>query len=491
MRILLPFSSPLSATSSPVTPHFFPESPPPSQIDYSALSKILKKSVIGTLTGALSLTLVFSSPISSVAAANDPYLSLNPPSSSIDSSLNHFDSVPEDCPNEEEEADTEMQDDDFKPQLVVTNEGIVEEGWEIVNDAFLDSRSHSWIPETWQKQKDTMLASPVKSRSKAHEVIKKMLASLGDQYTRFLSPDEDHEFSRMSKYDITGIGINLREVSDGGGNVKLKVLGLVLDSPTDIAGVKQRDEILAVNGVDVSGKSSFEVSSLLQGPSKTYVDLKVKHGNCGPVKSIKLQRQVNAKTPVSYRLEKVENGNISVGYIRLKEFNALARKDLVIAMKRLQEKGASYFVMDLRDNLGGLVQAGIETAKLFLDEGDTVIYTAGRDPKTQKAVLADKNPLITSPLIVMVNNRTASASEIVASALHDNCKAVLVGERTYGKGLIQSVYELRDGSGVVVTVGKYVTPNHMDINGGGIEPDFRNLPAWDEVKEHLSKCNIL
>jgi C-terminal processing protease CtpA/Prc len=152
--------------------------------------------------------------------------------------------------------------------------------------------------------------------------------------------------------------------------------------------------------MDVSGKSSFEVSSLLQGPSKTFVVLKVKHGKCGPVKSLKIQRQVNAQTPVSYRLEKVDNGTVSVGYIRLKEFNALARKDLVIAMKRLLDKGASYFVMDLRDNLGGLVQAGIETAKLFLDEGDTVIYTAGRDPEAQKTVVSDKKPLITAPLIV-------------------------------------------------------------------------------------------
>ncbi|RID45187.1 hypothetical protein BRARA_I01932 [Brassica rapa] len=475
MRLLLPFSSPLSATSPPS----LPEHPPPSKIEYSGLTKIFKKSAIGTLTGALSLTLVLSSPIPSVAASIDPYLSMTPPSLSPDSS-------PEDCPNEEE-ADTEVLEDDVRPQLV-TNEGIVEEAWEIVNDSFLDARSNRWTPETWQKQKEEILSSPIKSRSKAHEVIKKMLGSLGDQYTRFLSPDE---FSRMSKYDITGIGINLREVSDGGGNAKLKVLGIVLDGPADIAGVKQGDEILAVNGVDVSGKSSFEVSSLLQGPSKTFVALKVKHGKCGPLRTIKVQRQVNAQTPVSYRLEKVDNGKISVGYIRLKEFNALARKDLVIAMKRLQDKGASYFVMDLRDNLGGLVQAGIETAKLFLDEGDTVIYTAGRDTETQKTVVADRQPLINAPLIVMVNNRTASASEIVASALHDNCKAILVGERTYGKGLIQSVFELRDGSGVVVTIGKYVTPNHIDINGGGIEPDFRNLPAWDEVKERLSKCNTL
>lgn len=176
--------------------------------------------------------------------------------------------------------------------------------------------------------------------------------------------------------------------------------------------------------------------------------------------------------------------------MRLKEFNALARKDLVIAMKRLQDMGASYFILDLRDNLGGLVQAGIEIAKLFLNKGETIIYTVGRDPQYQKNVVADTAPLVTLPVVVLVNNRTASASEIVASALHDNCRAVLVGERTFGKGLIQSVFELRDGSGVVVTVGQYVTPNHLDINGNGIEPDFRNFPGWSDVSQHLLKCNL-
>lgn len=159
-------------------------------------------------------------------------------------------------------------------------------------------------------------------------------------------------------------------------------------------------------------------------------------------------------------------------------------------MKRLQDRGASYFILDLRDNLGGLVQAGIEISKLFLNEGEKVIYTVGRDPQYQNTIVADSAPLVKAPVIVLVNNKTASASEIVASALHDNCRAVLVGERTFGKGLIQSVFELHDGSGVVVTVGKYVTPNHMDINGNGIEPDYQNFPGWSDVKKHLSECNI-
>ncbi|KAF6156135.1 hypothetical protein GIB67_024105 [Kingdonia uniflora] len=119
-----------------------------------------------------------------------------------------------------------------------------------------------------------------------------------------------------------------------------------------------------------------------------------------------------------------------------------------------------------------------------------VTYTVGRDPQYQKNIVAETAPLVTAPVIVLVNNKTASASEIVATALHDNCRAVLVGERTYGKGLIQSVFELHDGSGVVVTVGKYVTPRNMDINGNGIEPDFRSFPDWGEVTKHLSQCHM-
>ncbi|KAL6198227.1 hypothetical protein ACLB2K_028019 [Fragaria x ananassa] len=293
----------------------------------------------------------------------------------------------------------------------------------------------------------------------------------------------------MARYDMSGIGINLREVPDDNGDVKVKVLGLLLDGPAHAAGVRQGDEILAVNGVDVKGKSAFEVSSSIQGPNETVVTITVKHGNCGPVQSIDIQRQLVARTPVFYRLEQIENGTRSVGYLRLKEFNALARKDLVIAMKRLQDMGASFFILDLRDNRGGLVQAGIEIAKLFLNEGETVIYTVGKDPQYQQNIVADTAPLVKAPVIVLVNNNTASASEIVASSLHDNCKGVLVGDRTFGKGLIQSVFELQDGSGVVVTVGKYVTPNHKDINGNGIEPDYQNFPGWSDVSQRLSQCS--
>ncbi|XP_039004369.1 carboxyl-terminal-processing peptidase 1, chloroplastic-like [Hibiscus syriacus] len=472
MRILLcNFNSPPSLTPTP------PQKPPSFPTGAGVWTK---KTLVTALTGALSLSLLVSSPSPSLSRDSQSFQSPRPPQVST--------SLPDRCTGEGEQLQEEEEDKvELKPEFV-TNEEIVQEAWQIVNDSFLDTVRHRWSPQSWEQKREDILGTSIQTRSKAHELIKRMLASLGDPYTRFLSPPE---FSKMARYDITGIGINIREVSDAIGGVKLKVQGLILDGPAHTAGVRQGDEVLAVNGENVMGKSAFEVSSLLQGPNETFVTIKVRHGNCGPTESLEIQRQLVARTPVFYRLEQVSNGPSSVGYMRLKEFNALARKDLLIAMKRLQDMGASYFILDLRDNLGGLVQAGIEISKLFLNKGETIIYTVGRDPQYRNNVVADTAPLVTLPVVVLVNNRTASASEIVASALHDNCRAVLVGDRTFGKGLIQSVFELRDGSGVVVTVGKYVTPNQMDINGNGIEPDYRNFPAWSDVAQHLSRCNSL
>ncbi|KAI3744072.1 hypothetical protein L1987_57144 [Smallanthus sonchifolius] len=459
MRVFL-CNSPSSSLSPPLPP---PTTPHLLQIPQ-------KPSIIRSLTGAaLSFNLIFFSPLSP----------LPPPSIASDSTSPV---VQLECREEDQRREDEKRFENA-PELV-TNEEIVKEAWEIVNDSFLGTDRSRWSPQSWLQKKEDVLSTSLQTRSKAHDVIRRMLSSLGDPYTRFLSPAE---FSKMARYDMSGIGVNLREIPENG-EVKLKVLGLILDGPAHTAGVRQGDELLSVNGVNVKGKSAFEALSILQGPSETSVNIMVKHGDCGPVQSFEVQRQLIAKTPVFYRLEQMDNGNTEVGYVRLKEFNALARKDLVTAIKRLQGMGASFFVLDLRDNLGGLVQEGIEIAKLFLNEGETVIYTAGREPLNVKSIVAETGPLITAPVIVLVNKNTASASEIVATALHDNCRAILVGEKTYGKGLIQSVFELHDGSGVVVTVGKYVTPNHLDINGNGIDPDYKKFPAWNEVAERLSKC---
>ncbi|KAL1826643.1 hypothetical protein ACET3Z_005055 [Daucus carota] len=455
----------ISSTSLPLCP----TKPPPISAVKASFPIMGFPPTTHLLAGALSLGLVLSPPCISLES-----------SAMSSSAAQLVESSAEACGDEES-----VKRDVVNAPELVSNDDVVEQAWEIVNESFLDPSGNRWSPRSWLQKKEDLAGTSIKTGTKAHDIIRRMLASLGDPYTRFLPPPE---FSKMARYDMTGIGINLREVPDDNGGVKLKVLGLILDGPAHNAGVQQGDELLSVNGVDVRGKSAFEASSLIQGPSETVVNIMVKHGNCGPVKSLEVERQLVARTPVFYRLEQVEGAATSVGYVRLKEFNALARKDIVTAIQRLQDMGASYFILDLRDNHGGLVQAGIEIAKLFMNQGETVIYTAGRETQYQNNIIADSAPLFTSPVIVLVNKNTASASEIVASALHDNCRAVLVGEKTFGKGLIQSVFELQDGSGVVVTIGKYITPNHLDINGNGIEPDFKKFPGSSIVENSPSEA---
>lgn len=305
----------------------------------------------------------------------------------------------------------------------------------------------------------------------------------------------------MRKYDLSGVGLNLGTSEEyvrklqtelprggGGGEQQVWVLGLIKGSAADFAGMSQGDEILSVDGESTRGKSPFQVSSQIQGgpDSPRAVDIAVAKAASGKVERVTLQRPASQalQSPVKSELRK--EGRRKVGYIRLSSFNALAQADVAQAVRSLTAAGADELVLDLRDNRGGLVTTGVEVARLFLDSGSTVVITQGaqRDDR----VLAPGPPLTSVPLTVLVNEHTASASEILAGALHDNCRATLVGRTTYGKGLIQSVYELSDTSGIVITVGKYLTPAGSNIDSNGIPPDFPRLPSSSERQATLKAC---
>ena len=221
-----------------------------------------------------------------------------------------------------------------------------------------------------------------------------------------------------------------------------------------------------------------------------------------------MYKRQSASNPVAFRME-----GGTVGYIRLKEFNALAEPNVWSAVETLRARGATSFVLDLRDNPGGLVQAGVEIARLFLPPATAVAYTEGRvvaggvKGDTEVAATAKRNgggdastrlksipsasaASVTEPLTVLVYGRSASASKILTGVLRDNCRATVAGSRTYGKGLIQSVYELSDGSGLVLTVGKYVTPGLHDIDRAGIDPDFAMFPGFEKAGETLRACRV-
>ncbi|CAL8463652.1 g3186 [Coccomyxa elongata] len=379
---------------------------------------------------------------------------------------------------------------------------LVKEVWAVVSDYYLDARGSGFSQDKWAALRDKYMTQPFPTHEAAYRAIREMLAyGLNDPYTRFITPDE---FQTMRKYDVTGVGLNLASAeeftrksglplppdrADTQGGVW--VLGMIKGAAADRAGVRQGDEVLSVDGHNVAGLSPFKVAGLLQGSgddAAPSVSLMVKRQD-GSSQEVQIERPVRSvPSPVTTYVE--DRGGKKVGHINLSAFNARALSDVVAAVRQMEAEGAAELVLDLRDNRGGLVQEGIEIAKLFLDDGMTVVVTETGARRDERAVRAEGPPLTAAPLTVMVNEHTASASEIFAGALHDNCRALLVGTRTYGKGLIQSVYELSDSSGLVLTVGKYLTPARTDIDREGLRPDFRHMPSSTAAAEHLSACRL-
>jgi carboxyl-terminal processing protease len=205
----------------------------------------------------------------------------------------------------------------------------------------------------------------------------------------------------------------------------------------------------------------------MRGPRGSLVTLLIERDGEAETE-IRLTRDRIALNPVISEL-RVSTGSPPIGYLRLTQFNANASTELAHAISSLEKKGADAYILDLRNNPGGLLQSGIEIARLWLDSG-TIVYTVNRQG-IQGSFEAFGPALTNDPLVILVNQGTASASEILAGALQDNGRAQLVGETTFGKGLIQSLFELSDGSGLAVTIAKYETPQHRDINKLGIKPD--------------------
>ncbi|KAL0041882.1 hypothetical protein WJX79_007657 [Trebouxia sp. C0005] len=331
---------------------------------------------------------------------------------------------------------------------------LVQEVYELVADNYLDARSGGFDPQRWEQLKDQALQQPLRDSPAAYRVIREMLAKgTSDPYTRFITPEE---FESMRKYDVTGVGLHLGTAEEFVRKTGLQlplghdeseegiwVVGMILGSPAQTAGVEQGDQLLGIDEMQVDGQSPFQAASAISGgdaepdtiPEPT-VRLQVRKRN-GSEKALAVNRPVKKITsPVEAYLD--DRGSRKVGVIRLSGFNARAQQDVAQAVKALTRQGASEFTLDVRDNRGGLYQEGAEVAKLFLEDGATVVVTEGRGHVRNKPLLAHGPALTRAPLTVLINQQSASASEIFAGAVRDNCRAILVGKRTFGKGLIQS-----------------------------------------------------
>lgn len=339
---------------------------------------------------------------------------------------------------------------------------LILQSWRIVNQSYVDETFNN---QNWWLMRQNYIKKPLNDREQTYDAIEKMLASLNDPYTRLLRPDQYHSLQINTSGELSGVGLQINIEPESG---QLEVVAPLSGSPAEMAGIQPRDRILAIDGVDTIDMSLDEAAARMRGPTGTKVSLQIQSSaEENPIRNVQLVRDRISLNPVYAKLDKLNSK--SIGYIRLNQFSANAAQEIAHSVDRLQRQGAKAYILDLRNNPGGLLQAGVEIARLWLNEG-TIVYTVNRQG-TLGSFDSASAAITEAPLVVLVNQGTASASEILAGALQDNGRALLVGEKTFGKGLIQSLFELPDGAGLAVTVAKYETPSHKDIHKRGILPD--------------------
>jgi carboxyl-terminal processing protease len=350
----------------------------------------------------------------------------------------------------------------ISPAIAFTeDEQLFMQAWRTVNNAYLDETLNH---QNWWSVREKTLKQHLNSREAAYQAIEKLLATLDDPFTRFLRPEQYRSLQVSTSGELSGVGLQIGVEPTTG---QIEVIAAIPDSPAALAKIQTGDRILSINRVPTAQMTLDEAATKMRGEAGTSVHLTIETPNTG-TRTIDLVRSRIAVNPVAAKLVSVKDGE-AIGYIRLSQFSANAPMEVKQAIQRLHTQGAKGYILDLRNNPGGLLQAGIEIARLWLDNG-TIVYTVNRQG-TIGSFDASGTALTNEPLVVLVNQASASASEILAGALQENERAKLVGQKTFGKGLIQSLFDLSDGSGLAVTVAKYETPNHNDIHKLGITPD--------------------
>ncbi|MFM7087350.1 MAG: S41 family peptidase [Cyanobium sp.] len=339
---------------------------------------------------------------------------------------------------------------------------VMDQAWQIVFRDYLDTTG-KYNTDQWRKLRRDLLTRSYGSPNEAYEAIRGMLGTLNDPYTRFLDPREFKEMQIDTSGELSGVGIQLSLDKD---TKELVVIAPIEGSPASRAGVQPKDVIVSIDGASTKGMSTEDAVRLIRGKAGTSVKLVLRRK--GQDLDVPLTRELIELHAVSHQVNVAPDGT-KVGYVRLRQFNANASKDMRAAIRDLESKGVQGYVLDLRSNPGGLLMASVEIGRQWLNEG-IIVSTKTRDG-IQDVRRATGRAITSRPLVVLVNEGSASASEILSGALQENKRAVLVGQKTFGKGLVQSVRGLSDGSGMTVTIAKYLTPLNHDIHKRGIVPD--------------------
>lgn len=359
-----------------------------------------------------------------------------------------------------------------KAELENNPKTVVDEVWQVVQQEFVD-RDFNQV--NWQEVRQQLLSKNYNSQEEAYKEIRRSLKLLGDPYTRFLDPHQYEELTSQTSGEVTGVGIRI-EVNET--SKKLTIVQPIPHSPAEQAGLQAGDQILKINDQPTDGLTVDQSATALTGENGTSVKLTIHRVNKG-IFDVTLTRTSIELPSVTYSLKR--EGNMRVGYIKLDEFSSHSPEQMKKAIQDLQSKQANVYLLDLRGNPGGLLLSSVEIARMWLETG-AIVRTVDRRGGDQQ-FSANHTSITNLPLVVLVNEDSASASEILAGALKDNKRATLVGTRTFGKGTVQSVHSLSDGSGLAVTIAKYYTPSGVNITHKGIEPDIEQaIPSEQQIR---------
>mmetsp|Transcript_48046 Transcript_48046/g.79584 ORF Transcript_48046/g.79584 Transcript_48046/m.79584 type:complete len:480 (+) Transcript_48046:44-1483(+) len=363
-------------------------------------------------------------------------------------------------------------------------QNLIVEAWAVVQRGYVDQNFGGL---DWKSIKAEYLKRQYKSMGAARAGVSEMLGRLGDKYTRYLSPGA--YAALLAKYeqpaDYGGIGVTLRNVPVVGRAGSVEIVSVVKGGPAATSGMRVGDVIESVDNIAVSDSTSADdVAGLLLGRLDEELNVRVRRTD-GTNNELRMKRTV-IKAGEAEALSALSEEGGRVGVLKLRSFSAsVGGQGTIESMKALLEEeplaSADKLIIDLRGNLGGHFPSGVEAAKLFLPADVTVVYTVDRTGAPSPIVTfeAGKYVNMRRPIYLLVDRGTASAAEVFAAALQANRAALVVGEQTFGKGLVQSIQKLTDNSAVVLTVAKYRTPKGNDINGKGVKPDLPVLCSAD------------
>ncbi|MDR3611975.1 MAG: S41 family peptidase [Candidatus Obscuribacterales bacterium] len=344
------------------------------------------------------------------------------------------------------------------PRTAITPTQQYNKAWRIIKDGYYDQKFNGQDWSRWEHHYDGKL----KTSDDAHKGIETMLASLSDPYTRFLDRDAFDEEKSQIEAHLFGVGMQLG-MNKGH---KVVVIAPIEGTPASKANVQPGDEITEVDGKPVQGQSLDVVVKQIRGAINTKVSITFMR------KTEKRKVDLNrAEIPIR-AIASTEKLPDNIGYIRLDSFiSQKANKEMRDSLKKLAD--CDGLIIDLRNNPGGLLANAIDIANMLLLKKNSIIVSTIDSDGYKNSTPAMGEPLTRQPLVVLINGGSASASEILSGALRDNNRAKLVGQKSFGKGLVQAINRLEDGSGINVTIARYVTPNDTDIHKVGIVPDFK------------------